>query len=1313
VAFQNICACLKRIGSDLNHEVLSETMVDTSRERAFRRALPVEEELEGPPAATVLSARTDATPTSHLLPPVLERHEPQRRRRPRARSSADVVPRKAPYSSGFPVPSIVAVDAKRPAAPNGPGRASGKSESEPTGSPVWVDGCGNNSADAPVSCVPESAKDNAYSENDSVVAAMSQEEIDAQIAEVRTRLDPETFALLQRRVAAKRKPGLVTAPMPLQNPPGLVVKEKPSRVSFAKDEFVYFPSADVCPLDETTGADNELLLPVGAIGTADSAVTAEQRSEELAEMVHNVLSLRHVASALEMEHDKLAWTAATDDVRSGSVEDLDAAVRKSAEALGSVAGWRFDLLGRRLSEKLCGSLPVHLGLHHHGAEADLAGYTLGELLLLARSTVTGQRAFAFKVLGEVIVNHGDDVVEPLRRAGGIATLLAEVVGSGPSGTLDSARGKHNLSVSRSYIGLMAALLASARNRSQKSRENVASVVTEQLYFVSPFYVPPRVKVDMELPSSSTLPSLDCAALMDIVGKSSCVVRLVLIASAALAIDDVRVAVQALELCHFVVESCPEAGLSLARDTMSIVDLYKMSMFRNADGGDGDAGSTKGTFEMSAHGARYRIVENACGIISMCMLAAGWRGYMELLKGRNCLADSSKLAPLISTHVGVSALTGESLHEKRFELAKCALRVLRSALTFGLCLDVAAIVARNGLPYLLGMSIPRASVDGKLTSLAASDMLPSVLNSTCVDAYLALEGYAHALFADVVAVESANDKVGMNTSSSDSDTTDAQSEPSARIQFAREELQALIPVALEAATRFAGVTDIVDMRLNTADCLMDTCVRAAAGHFVATVLAMTASSQVFLSDKVVGRVFNVAHKALCSAVAATSQISSGVACEFAAVAVGCSFAHAGARLLPHADSTLPTVAKCVELLSEIKSWALDPRWTGQKGSCFVETSKIVVINSYAEWLGLQSRHAPTPQSARSAMSLLPSCADAQVAADMIARCILSQNVVLVLAPDLSESKAAEIVAGLLPRTLMHFLGGGRTPGAIARTIPIDDDEQNVLASTLRNVQELLSFWVSPACEALVLGCSFLRILRSGEVISPREVLNAILLGVPTGQFFSTSTQGSINPSDVLGKELMESAEGAGADIFPGGSKTALPSTSTIPPPALASKMLALAESLVEHGPCTQEASLGVQAVSSLLLTAMLRPGEADTTLRRELWRHTVLDCGGLALYGAATVLGSGGCASKEDALADEYIRLLSRGRTETLSGAGRELWLAAAPALASGNRSAQRVLGSATGRKQVHDWIAREKQRPDGVSGPTLCSLEKACALMER
>ncbi|KAK3537597.1 hypothetical protein QTP70_016995, partial [Hemibagrus guttatus] len=61
---------------------------------------------------------------------------------------------------------------------------------------------------------------------------------------------------------------------------------------------------------------------------------------------------------------------------------------------------RFDFSGNLLPPTE--DLPTHLGLHHHGEEPELAGYSLQELFLLSRSQLTQQRSLALNTLAHIL-----------------------------------------------------------------------------------------------------------------------------------------------------------------------------------------------------------------------------------------------------------------------------------------------------------------------------------------------------------------------------------------------------------------------------------------------------------------------------------------------------------------------------------------------------------------------------------------------------------------------------------------------------------------------------------------------------------------------------------------------------------------------------------------------------------------------------------------------------------------------------------------------------------------------------------------------
>ncbi|CAK8695528.1 unnamed protein product [Clavelina lepadiformis] len=64
---------------------------------------------------------------------------------------------------------------------------------------------------------------------------------------------------------------------------------------------------------------------------------------------------------------------------------------------------RFDFEGCLLTSAESEAMPSYIGLHHHGEEPELGGYTLQELIEFSRSDVLQQRVFALKVLAKIIV----------------------------------------------------------------------------------------------------------------------------------------------------------------------------------------------------------------------------------------------------------------------------------------------------------------------------------------------------------------------------------------------------------------------------------------------------------------------------------------------------------------------------------------------------------------------------------------------------------------------------------------------------------------------------------------------------------------------------------------------------------------------------------------------------------------------------------------------------------------------------------------------------------------------------------------------
>lgn len=75
---------------------------------------------------------------------------------------------------------------------------------------------------------------------------------------------------------------------------------------------------------------------------------------------------------------------------------------------------RFDFAGSLLTPRQASQIPASMGLHHHGDAPSVAGYTIPELGLLARSTLPNQRCIAYQVLGRILfrLGRGDFTLQP-------------------------------------------------------------------------------------------------------------------------------------------------------------------------------------------------------------------------------------------------------------------------------------------------------------------------------------------------------------------------------------------------------------------------------------------------------------------------------------------------------------------------------------------------------------------------------------------------------------------------------------------------------------------------------------------------------------------------------------------------------------------------------------------------------------------------------------------------------------------------------------------------------------------------------------
>eukprot|EP00644_Phytophthora_capsici_P008155 jgi/Phyca11/20237/fgenesh1_pg.PHYCAscaffold_60_\ len=132
----------------------------------------------------------------------------------------------------------------------------------------------------------------------------------------------------------------------------------------------------------------------------------EEEQSQKEEMIKSLAAVKTEEELLEQtkllpaeERAKLDWTQSTEKKNGKPAQH-----KKITRPVGEDATLeRFDLDGKLL-EATDAELPVHSGLFHHGDDPDVAGYTLPELLHLARSSVASQRAMALNIVAKILHN---------------------------------------------------------------------------------------------------------------------------------------------------------------------------------------------------------------------------------------------------------------------------------------------------------------------------------------------------------------------------------------------------------------------------------------------------------------------------------------------------------------------------------------------------------------------------------------------------------------------------------------------------------------------------------------------------------------------------------------------------------------------------------------------------------------------------------------------------------------------------------------------------------------------------------------------
>uniref|UniRef100_A0A672RD76 RNA polymerase II associated protein 1 n=1 Tax=Sinocyclocheilus grahami TaxID=75366 RepID=A0A672RD76_SINGR len=219
-----------------------------------------------------------------------------------------------------------------------------------------------------------------HEENQSKLQVMSQSEILQEQRKLLAQLDPRLVEFVRSR-KAQRTPGSESASGPVQRE-DFLNEPLPNSTSPELDHSIKAQESQRDTMEDDEEDENQLVV--------QAPITEEE------------LPIKPQKEWLHMdkvEPEKLEWT-----------RDLPAP-RKQGTKKAMQA--RFDFAGTLIPPTK--DLPTHLGLHHHGEEPELAGYSLQELFLLSRSQLNQQRNLAVSTLANVLAKaHAGEYISSLK-----------------------------------------------------------------------------------------------------------------------------------------------------------------------------------------------------------------------------------------------------------------------------------------------------------------------------------------------------------------------------------------------------------------------------------------------------------------------------------------------------------------------------------------------------------------------------------------------------------------------------------------------------------------------------------------------------------------------------------------------------------------------------------------------------------------------------------------------------------------------------------------------------------------------------------
>eukprot|EP00058_Branchiostoma_floridae_P011739 XP_002597227.1 hypothetical protein BRAFLDRAFT_118128 [Branchiostoma floridae] len=212
-----------------------------------------------------------------------------------------------------------------------------------------------------------------HQENIARLSAMTEEQIQQERDKLLQTLDPSLIQFL----ASKKKHQSTGETQHTSN-------ESPLTAPVGTAEQAHVPAAGVSAVSSLS-EEQRLRSLVSEQDNSEDVLLAEMDTGVPLQEQVPIQSSKDWLNMDVVEHEKLEW-----------MKDLPAP--KPGDNKGKVA--RFDLEGQLMCRDK--DIPTHLGLHHHGDEPEVAGYTLEELFMLSRSRLPQQRALALQVLARIV-----------------------------------------------------------------------------------------------------------------------------------------------------------------------------------------------------------------------------------------------------------------------------------------------------------------------------------------------------------------------------------------------------------------------------------------------------------------------------------------------------------------------------------------------------------------------------------------------------------------------------------------------------------------------------------------------------------------------------------------------------------------------------------------------------------------------------------------------------------------------------------------------------------------------------------------------